>query len=79
MTSYCCPNCKTNRTRFNIIEQKVYPVKLDPHTGEVVEQYESILNNPLHLPYNGPEKRVQCAVCGLIEDEKMFIRFGEKK
>lgn len=71
---YLCPNCKTNKTRFNIIEQVVQPVKLDPESGEVVEAYENNHLSPLHMAYTGPSVRVQCAVCGLIEDEQSFIK-----
>ncbi|MBP3952934.1 DNA alkylation repair protein [Bacillus suaedae] len=71
---YLCPNCKTNRSRFNLIEQVAKPVKLDARSGDVIEQYESQSAGPLHLTYRGPEIRVQCATCGLIEDEQMFIK-----
>ncbi|WP_018665175.1 hypothetical protein [Heyndrickxia acidiproducens] len=74
---YCCPNCKTNRTRFNIIRQMPQAVKMDPRTGEVVDVLADAEPNPLHLAYRGPEYRVQCAVCGLIEDERTFLKFGE--
>jgi rubredoxin len=75
---YRCPNCKTNRTRFNLIEQVPTAVKLDPMTGEVVQQYENGHLDPFHTPYRGPHLKVQCAACGLIEDERTFIKFGEK-
>ncbi|MEW4325420.1 DNA alkylation repair protein [Rossellomorea marisflavi] len=74
---YRCPSCKTNRTRFNIIQQLSQSVKLDPASGEVVEQYESDELQPFHLAYNGPDKKIQCAACGLVEDEMTFKKFGE--
>lgn len=74
---YRCPNCKTNRSRFNLIRQEAVSVKMDPQTGEVMEEYSEGSLSPLHMGYNGPEIRVQCAVCGLIEDERTFKKFGE--
>ncbi|MCU9595747.1 DNA alkylation repair protein [Caldibacillus thermolactis] len=76
-TPYRCPNCKTNKTRFNFIKQVPEFVKVDPETGEVLEIYDNTQLDPFHLPYNGPDIKIQCAVCGLIEDEKMFAKFGE--
>lgn len=74
---YCCPNCKTNRSRFNIIPQIPQAVKMDPQSGEVVEEYGNTASDPFHMSYKGPENRVQCGVCGLVEDERTFLKFGE--
>ncbi|MTH52060.1 DNA alkylation repair protein [Bacillus mangrovi] len=74
---YLCPNCKTNRSRYHIIEQKAQAVKLNPQTGELLEEYSSESLDPFHLPYKGSARRVQCGSCGLVEDEHTFIKFAE--
>ncbi|GGE39210.1 hypothetical protein GCM10011391_17490 [Pullulanibacillus camelliae] len=71
---YLCPSCKTNKTRFNIIEQKPKSVKLDPQSGEIMEEFAADQAGPLHLPYRGPDKKIQCGVCGLIENEEAFVK-----
>ncbi|MFD0049494.1 DNA alkylation repair protein [Actinomycetes bacterium NPDC127524] len=73
---YRCPGCKTNKSRFNMIQQVSVPVKKDPHTGEIVSEYSNDALDPFHLPYKGPELKVQCATCGMIDEEKSFAAFG---
>ncbi len=74
---YLCSNCKTNRTRFNLIQQVALPVKLNSKSGDIIEEYNHSDPGPFHLLYRGPERKVQCAACGLIEDEHMFIKRAE--
>ncbi|MFC4322783.1 DNA alkylation repair protein [Litchfieldia salsa] len=71
--AYLCPNCKTNRTRFNIIQQVAKAVKVDKVTGDILEEFGEDIG-PLHMPYRGPSYKVQCGVCGLVEDEISFIK-----
>ncbi len=72
---YLCPSCGTNRTRFNLIEQVVHPVKKDPQTGEITERIGT--DDPLQIPYTGESLRVQCGVCGLVEPEERFIKTAQ--
>lgn len=69
---YRCPSCRTNRTRFNLIEQVVSMVKKDPQTGQIVAYTNEA--DPFQLPYRGESLRVQCGVCGLVEREERFIK-----
>ncbi|WP_386056816.1 DNA alkylation repair protein [Thalassobacillus hwangdonensis] len=77
MKPYCCPNCKTNRSRFNLIEQNASSVKIDPKSGEVLNVFNEENIDAFHMQYKGPSYKVQCASCGLIEDEHTFIKFAE--
>ncbi|SFJ94294.1 hypothetical protein, partial [Thermoflavimicrobium dichotomicum] len=74
---YLCPSCQTNRTRFAIIDQTPVYVKLDPQSGEIVQQYKEDELEPLHMPYNGSTRHIHCGTCGLTEDEQRFISMAQ--
>jgi rubredoxin len=74
---YLCPSCKTNRSRFNIIDQNPQYVKKDPQTGDIINTFSHDELDPFHLPYRGSEKRIQCGACGLIEDERSFVAMAK--
>ncbi|MBH0230341.1 DNA alkylation repair protein [Halobacillus yeomjeoni] len=76
MQPYLCPNCKTNRSRFNLIEQKSRSVKINPDSGEIIKEYTLDQMDPFHMPYKGPSIKIQCGSCGLVEDEKTFAAFA---
>ncbi|WP_409298263.1 DNA alkylation repair protein [Peribacillus sp. SCS-26] len=71
-----CPKCKTNRSRFNFIEQMPAYKKVDSVTGRVLEEYASESLDPFHFRYNGPKYRIQCGTCGTVGDESTFAAFG---
>ncbi|MBB6449472.1 hypothetical protein HNR44_001421 [Geomicrobium halophilum] len=73
--TYVCPRCKTNRSRFHIMEQSPQAVKLNPESGEVVQEFDQHQLDPFHIPYKGPTYRIQCGTCGLNEEERLFMSF----
>ncbi|WP_026689601.1 hypothetical protein [Alteribacter aurantiacus] len=71
--TYMCPSCKA-KTRFNVIDQVVTSVMWNGEEGS----YEEVERQaPFHLAYQGPDKRVQCGSCGLVEDEIRFRKMAE--
>ncbi|HET7627254.1 MAG TPA: DNA alkylation repair protein [Bacillales bacterium] len=72
---YLCPSCGSNRALYNHIQQVAVSMKLDPETGETIEEYENRSDMlPYHFPYQGPEFLIQCGVCGLIAEEQRFLK-----
>jgi hypothetical protein len=42
-----------------------------------VEQEFAEDAGPFHMSYQGPDYRVQCAVCGLNENMDMFVKMAQ--
>jgi hypothetical protein len=74
---YFCPTCKSNRIRFNLIEQVPRPVRLDPQTGAIVSELTNDQLDAFHQPYRGDAYLVQCGICGTIEREERFVKMAQ--
>ncbi|MGN7468752.1 hypothetical protein [Brevibacillus sp. SAFN-007a] len=72
-----CPTCKSNRMRFTLIEQVPRYIRLDPQTGEVVQQLQSEELDLFHKPYKGESYMIQCGVCGTTESEERFVKMAQ--
>jgi hypothetical protein len=71
---YACPNCK-NKMRFHILDQVPMSVKLNPQTGEIID---NLLNDLMAQPYKGEARNVQCALCGLNGGESLFVKAAQR-
>ncbi|PYZ98315.1 DNA alkylation repair protein [Alteribacter lacisalsi] len=71
--TYMCPSCRA-KTRFNVIDQVVTPVMWNNDEGDYEETERQEL---FHMAYNGPDKRIQCGSCGLVEDEIRFLKMAQ--
>ncbi|HLR09343.1 MAG TPA: hypothetical protein VK136_08825 [Bacillota bacterium] len=52
-------------------------MKLDPKNGDILNDYTEDVIPIFHTRYTGPEYRIQCGVCGLVEEEQTFIKFAK--
>ncbi|WP_088072126.1 DNA alkylation repair protein [Gottfriedia luciferensis] len=78
MTKLACPRCKTNKSRFYLIEQNPKAVKLNPQNGDVeIEEYISGGLDPFFVPYKGPDYLIQCGTCGVIEQSLLFEKAAD--
>jgi hypothetical protein len=75
MQPYACPSCR-NKSRFHIMDQNPVAVKLDAQTGDILEYVDA--NDPLHIPYRGETRRIQCAVCGVTDSEQVFAKTSQR-
>lgn len=69
---YFCPNCRSNRVKFNEITSYAQWFMKDAISGEVVESEE-----PELIEEN--ESMIQCNVCQFVGNEMRFIKQAEKE
>lgn len=72
-----CPVCRTNRTRFTMIEQTPRYLRVDPQSGQVIAELKSEELDVFHQPYKGDPYLIQCGVCGTIESEERFVKMAQ--
>nr|WP_027415962.1 hypothetical protein [Aneurinibacillus terranovensis] len=75
ISPYFCPSCR-NRTRFTVIEQVPHYIKIDPGSGEIMEKYAEDLEL-FQVRYTGSPQRIQCGACGMIDDDKIFMKMAQ--
>lgn len=68
---YFCPNCRSNRIKFSLIEQTRRRFLKEAMTGDIteIEDPEVIVE---------PEPTIECRVCGFAGNEMRFVRQAER-
>lgn len=69
---YFCPNCRSNRVKFNVISSLRQSFMKDAITGEVmsIAEPESV---------SEPEATIECLVCHFVGNEMRFIKQAERE
>jgi hypothetical protein len=62
--------------RFHIIDQNPVSVKLDPVTGEIIENISP--TDLMSQPYKGEARLVQCAICGTNGGSLLFEKAAQR-
>lgn len=69
VSPYYCPQCKSNRVRFQVISKYSQPVHKDPRTGEISER---VAEPHLVTKEGRPDVDVRCEVCNYTAGESIF-------
>jgi hypothetical protein len=69
---YFCPNCRSNRVKFNLITTHSQAFMKDARNGIITE-----MANDEFLPNMDPE--IQCRVCSFVGNELRFIKLAESE
>jgi len=68
---YFCPNCRSNRVKFNVISSTYQQFMKNAVTGEVmsIEEPQTVDDH---------EATIQCLVCQFTGNEMRFIKQAER-
>jgi protein-arginine kinase activator protein McsA len=69
--AYYCPNCRSNRTKFNLISSSSQELFKNAVTGEV-----EMVSEPVEIASSDPQ--IQCRVCDFTGNELRFIKQAER-
>lgn len=69
---YFCPNCRSNRVKFNVVTMYSQSFMKDALTGLVSDTAEA-------EPVAEQEPNIQCRVCGFTGNEQRFIKQAERE
>ncbi len=69
---YFCPNCRSNRVKFNVVTTYSQSFMKDAITGSVTVQ-----EDPLQIAESEPN--IQCRVCGFTGNELRFVKQAERE
>ncbi|WP_438446818.1 hypothetical protein [Gorillibacterium sp. sgz5001074] len=69
---YFCPNCRSNRVKFNMVTMYSQPFLKDAVTGMVDSTDEPVA-------VDEQEPNIQCRVCGFTGNEMRFIKQAERE
>lgn len=69
---YFCPNCRSNRVKFNMIQKTSQSMMKDAMTGDIVEIEEPMI-------VEEAEPIIECRVCSFNGNEMRFIKQAERE
>lgn len=69
---YFCPNCRSNRVKFNLLKRTKSSFMKDALNGEISQIEDPVL-------IEDPEPFIECRVCGFEGNEQRFVRQAERE
>ncbi|MGG1551123.1 MULTISPECIES: hypothetical protein [Paenibacillus] len=69
---YFCPNCRSNRIKFNVITSYAQSFLKDAHSGMIME-----FTDPNMIAEQEPI--IQCLICSFSGNEMRFIKQAERE